>query len=482
MARVDTPHADYSDMLERWERCRDAAAGLDAVRKAKTKYLPKLSGQDDSEYRGYLKRADFYAAMGASIQAHVGQVFRKAPKIEVPAAGEEWLDDITLSGVSAAALMQEAYAELDEVGRFGLYVDMAPKEAEGEPLRPYLVLVPAENVISWRTENRGGKQILNRVVIREDADEVSEDDEFVIQKTLQYRVLELVGETYSVQVYRKPRESEDFVPYGPPVYPDKRGQPFGKIPFWFGNASGVTTRVDRPPLMEVADIALSIWRNSADIENGFHYVGIPTPVVAGFPVTTELRIGSNVAWVSDDPGAKASMLEFSGQGLNGLAEHIERKKKDCATFGSRVLEGQKAAAETADAVRLRHSGETASLVTMVDVLDSTFKAALGFLYEWAGLAGDVVVAANRDLLNVKATPQELQALTAAVQAGTMSFATYYYNLEQLELTRPDVTAEDEEAALEEAADKEVVLSVQSGRGASEEEEARASELAAEVAA
>ena len=81
MARVDTPHNDYSDMLERWERCRDAAAGLDAVRKAKTKYLPKLSGQDDSEYRGYLKRADFYAAMGASIQAHVGQVFRKAPKI-----------------------------------------------------------------------------------------------------------------------------------------------------------------------------------------------------------------------------------------------------------------------------------------------------------------------------------------------------------------------------------------------------------------
>jgi hypothetical protein len=254
------------------------------------------------------------------------------------------------------------------------------------------------------------------------------------------------------------------------------------IPFWFGNASGVTTRVDRPPLMEVADICLSIWRNSADLENGFHYVGIPTPVVAGFPTSTKLRIGSNVAWVSDKADAKAFMLEFSGQGLNGLTELIEGKKKDCAIFGSRVLEGQKAAAETADAVRLRHSGETASLVTMVDVLDRTFKEALTFLFEWAGMSGEVVVAANRDLLNVKATPQELQALTAAVQAGTMSFATYYYNLEQLELTRPDVEWEEEEQDIENGVDKAVVLSVQNGRPADADEEARAAQLASEAAA
>jgi hypothetical protein len=468
-------------MAERWQRCRDAASGLDAVRKAKKTYLPTLSGQDDQEYRAYLKRADFYGALGASIQAHVGQVFRKPVKIEVPAAGEDWLDDITLSGVSAAALMQEAFAELDEVGRYGLYVDMAPK-SEGETLRPYLVLVSAENVVSWRSENRGGKQILNRVVIRENVEEESAEDPFVVETTVQYRVLELVGDTYSIQLFRKPKGSEEWVPEGPPILPDFRGKPFGMIPFWFGNASGVTTRVDRPPLMEVADICLSIWRNSADLENGFHYVGIPTPVVAGFPTSTKLRIGSNVAWVSDKADAKAFMLEFSGQGLNGLTELIEGKKKDCAIFGSRVLEGQKAAAETADAVRLRHSGETASLVTMVDVLDRTFKEALTFLFEWAGMSGEVVVAANRDLLNVKATPQELQALTAAVQAGTMSFATYYYNLEQLELTRPDVEWEEEEQDIENGVDKAVVLSVQNGRPADADEEARAAQLASEAAA
>lgn len=481
MAKVDTPHKDHVNMAERWERCRDAAEGLDAVRKGKSKYLPQLSGQDQPEYNAYLKRADFYAAMGASIQAHVGQVFRKPVKIEVPTAGEDWLEDITLTGVSCPALMQEAFGELDEIGRYGLYVDMAPKE-EGEELRPYLVLVAGENIVNWRTENRGGKQILNRVVIREDVEVEDPEDPFASESETQFRVLELVGETYSVQLYRKMKGSEEYVPFGPPILPDFRGRPFGMIPFWFGNASGVTTRVDRPPLMEVADITLSMWRNSADLENGFHYVGIPTPVVAGFPTTTKLKIGSNVAWVSDKSDAKAFMLEFSGQGLNGLSEHVEAKKKDCAIFGSRVLEGQKAAAETADAVRLRHSGETASLVTMVDVLDRTFKEALTFLFEWAGLTGEVVVAANRDLLNVKATPQELQALTAAVQAGTMTFATYYYNLEQLELTRPDVTAEDEEAELEEAADRQVVLSVQSGRPADDEEEARATELAEGAAA
>tara|TARA_R110000824_G_scaffold152470_1_gene323689 strand:+ start:9967 stop:11376 length:1410 start_codon:yes stop_codon:yes gene_type:complete len=469
-------------MAERWERCRDAANGLDAVRKGKSKYLPMLSGQDRDEYNAYLKRADFYGALGSSVQAHVGQVFRKPPKIEVPAAAEDWMDDITLTGVSLRALMQEAYSELDEVGRYGLYVDMAPEEAQGAALRPYMVLCRAESVVSWRTENRDGKQVLNRVVIREEVDEEDPDDPFVIVQSLQYRVLELVGESYSVTLYTKPKGSEEFLPAGPPISPTKRGQPFGRIPFWFGNASGMTTRVDRPPLMDVADISLSIWRNSADIENGFHYVGIPTPWVAGFPTTTKLRIGSNVAWVSDKSDAKAAMLEFSGQGLNGLADHIERKKKDCAIFGSRVLEGQKAAAETADAVRLRHSGETASLVTMVDTLDNTFSEALGFLLDWGGITGESLVAANRDLLNVKATPQELQALTAAVQAGTMSYGTYYHNLEQLELTRPGVDAEQEEAELEESANREVVLSVQSGRPASDDEEARAAALASEQAA
>ncbi len=326
-------------MAERWERCRDAADGLDAMRRRKTAYLPKLTEQDDIEYKAYLTRADFYGAMGRSIQGHSGSVFRKPVKIEVPGGepGREWLDDLTLTGISADGLMLDALRELLEVGRYGLYVDMATKDENDN--RPYVILVPAENIFSWRTENVKGRQVLNRVVIRECVTEDDPEDEFRQLDVEQFRVLELTdsaddeGMGYAQTLYRKEKKSEDFVQHGEQMFPDRRGKVFDRIPFWFGNASNITPSVERPPLMEVADLCLSMWRNSADLENGYHYVGIPTPWVAGFPAGTKLRIGSNVAWVTDKTDAKADMLEFSGQGLKGLAEHIDAKKRDCAVFG-----------------------------------------------------------------------------------------------------------------------------------------------------
>jgi len=482
MPKVDTPHSQHAAMAERWQRCRDAAIGLDAVREQKGTYLPMLSGQDDTEYKAYLKRADFYGALPRSIQGHRGSVFRKPPKIEVPAAIEDWLEDVTLTGIGLEGLLADAFDELLEVGRYGLFVDMGVKK-DGQEQRPYLVLTAAENVVSWRTTSQGGAQVLDRVVLREVVEEDDLEDEFILNEVEQYRVLAIAEGVFTHTLYRRAADDKDGDwEIHDVITPDTRGKPFDSIPFWFGNSGDMTPDVDKPPLMEVADLCLSMWRNSADLENGFHYVGIPTPWVAGFPVGTSLRIGSNTAWVSDKTDAKADMLEFSGQGLKGLSEHIDGKKSDCAVFGSRLLEEQKKTAETAETVRLRHAGETASLVSMAAVVDATFTAALEFLTMWAGQSGDVLVELNRDLLAVKATPQELQALTAAVQAGLMSFETYYYNLEQLELTRPAVDAEEESGEIDNDGDKAVVNHFAQGRPADEAEEQKAEGLAEQVVA
>ena len=483
MAKVDTPHEQYTEMSSRWKRCRDAVEGRDAVAGAGAEYLPMLSGQSQPEYDAYKARASFYGAVYRTVQGHSGSVFRRPPEISVPDAAEEWLEDITLTGVPLVGLMLEALRELLEVGRYALYVEM-PRKTEDETAtpRPYLVLVPAESVVSWRTENRDGKQILNRVVVRESVAEQNPEDEFILDTVEQYRVFALAEDGYSQTVWRKPADSNEYEIHEGPIYPDKRAAVFDEIPFWCGNVTDVTPNVQRPPLMEIVDLSLSMWRNSADLENGYHYVGIPTPWVAGFPVKTKLNIGSNRAWISDKTDAKVGMLEFTGQGLNGLSEHIDRKKADCSVFGSRLLEEQKKAAETAETVRLRHAGESASLVSMADTLDATFGAAMKFALNWAGITGESEIRTNRDLLAIKATPQELQALTKALQSGAMSWETYYHNLEQLELSRPGVDAEEEIAAIESDADRAVVLTVSQGRPADEAEEERAAALADEAEA
>ena len=119
---------------------------------------------------------------------------------------------------------------------------------------------------------------------------------------------------------------------------------------------------------------------------------------------------------------------------------------------------------------------------MADTLDATFGAAMKFALNWAGITGESEIRTNRDLLAIKATPQELQALTKALQSGAMSWETYYHNLEQLELSRPGVDAEEESAASESDAERAVVLTVSQGRPADEAEEERAAALADEAEA
>lgn len=59
---VDSKHPLWLANQPRWERCRTALQGQDAVHAAGEKYLPKLAGQDKAEYDAYKGRAMFYGA------------------------------------------------------------------------------------------------------------------------------------------------------------------------------------------------------------------------------------------------------------------------------------------------------------------------------------------------------------------------------------------------------------------------------------
>jgi len=109
---VDTPHPSYVAMLPQWRRCRDAAAGSDAVKAAGDIYLPRLdshkigvpgitSSAATQKYEEYKLRALFFNATGRTVQGLTGAICQKAPKIEVPDIAKEHMKDVTLTGVSA---------------------------------------------------------------------------------------------------------------------------------------------------------------------------------------------------------------------------------------------------------------------------------------------------------------------------------------------------------------------------------------------
>ena len=446
---IEDTHKQYKTHGKQWTRCRDTISGTDAVKDKGTTYLPKLEGQDSGEYAAYKQRALFYGASRRTIAGLLGSVMRRRPEIDF--SDEDYLDSVTIDGDSFDVLAQYVLREQLSVGRIGVLVD-AP--AQGTDL-PYMVTYPAESIRNWRTGMINGRRELVWVVLSEIYEErVNSDDKFTLEEKTQYRVLELVpqgtGLIYQQRLYRETTRGDGQTEWKPigqevlpggkkieyPFRPSRRGAGFDYIPFVIINTTDLAPDVNEPPLLDLIDVNLSHYRTAADLEHGAHYTALPTAWVAGFDNKAQLRIGSQTAWVSDNADAKAGFLEFEGQGLDSLRNLMDDKEQMMAVLGSRMLEDQKKAAEAEGTMKLRTAYESGSLVTIAKTAGEGLSRALNYVAQWAGLDGEAVVKFNTDFVAARMMPNELVALTQALQSGAITEEIYMYNLEQGEMLPP----------------------------------------------
>jgi hypothetical protein len=89
---------------------------------------------------------------------------------------------------------------------------------------------------------------------------------------------------YSVQLYE--RNEKQIYEAGPLYYPtDYHGKHWNYIPFTFCGAIDNTDEINNPPLLELADLNLAHYRNSADVEESGFIVG--QPIVSMPSITPE---------------------------------------------------------------------------------------------------------------------------------------------------------------------------------------------------
>jgi len=455
---VDTPHPAYSEAALFWKQCRDCVEGSAAVKGARERYLPRLSGMGRfDEYEAYVARTMYYNAPGRTVDALAGLISQKEPTVEAPKGSEPFLDDVDLAGTSLETFAHHAAREVLVTGRFGVLADVAT----GGERRPYLSGYRAEDIVSWKTVNQGGDELVVRVVFHESVEATDVDDPYKVAVSERYRECILDADrVYRVRVWRKsdPALVVDTTrtPWtaGDWITPTRRGVPLNFIPFVFLNATHLTSAVDAPPILALTDLTLSHYRSSADLEHLLHFVACPTPWVAG-AADAPLTIGSSVAWSLPEHG-KAGMLEMSGQGATALREHLQHKERLMATLGARLLEQQPKGAETATAVNMRHSAEHATLRGIAQVLERGLSMALRIVLWWAGIEETIAdvparVELNKDFFAQPMTPDELRAALQAYQEGAIAFETLYANLVRGELARPGVGPEDERRAIDAAA-------------------------------
>jgi len=462
---VKNEHVDYQNMTAKWQRCLDVCKGQDAIHAAGTTYLPRLGDQTESDYQAYKDRASFYNATWRTVVGLQGMLFRKPPAVTFPKQAEAMLDNITLTGTSLHLFALEVAEECLKLGRVGVFVDfpVAPIGATqadvlGSNFRPSMKIYSAPSVINWKTKTINNSTMLSMVVIKEVVD-LPGDDEFADIAKIRYRVLDLtLNGNFSKPIYRvrvfeveddsgKPR---DVLVEGP-FYPKINGKHLELIPFQFIGVDDVSWAVDEPPLIDLVDVNISHYRTNADYEHGCHFTGLPTPVISGYTVdpanTQKFHIGSMTAWVFPNAQAKATYLEFTGQGLDALRTNLDKKEGQMAILGARMLEVQVRGVESANTASIHRGGEQSMLASIAQAISIGIQKTLEMFCKFAGAEGEVKFELNRDFFPAPMDALTLTAIIAGWQNGAYSYDTMFANLKKGEIVPVEATPEAEQAAI-----------------------------------
>lgn len=461
---INTQHPKVAQLADAWQLVADAASGSRAVKAAGDRYLPRLAWRRDPQKRfeAYKLRADFEGVTGRTWEGLLGLVFRKPPRIDVPASAQALVDDVTGTDVGFEQFARRVFGEVLVPGRCAVLVD-SPPEGNG---MPYATIYTAANVVSWRVERIEGQLTLTSLILREERDEPDPRDPYTLQCVEQYRECVLAEGVYSQRVWRKQTAPDGRLGQWAVVEaitPQRAEEALNFIPaVCFNPSSTDWDDVADPPLYDLAALNVSAYRTSADLEHGRHYCGVPQPYAFGVdvPKGQELEIGSGVAWTTPNAEAKAGYVEFTGQGLAALERAIEQKREQMAAMGARLLLPPKMVAETAAKKRLDDAGENSVLAVAARSVQEGLEGVLALLVWWYArdastvdaVAETIEVELNTDFELLQLAPVDVLALVQAWQGGPqgagMSRSTYLYQLARGGILPPGRTPEDEAALMD----------------------------------
>ena len=455
MARtISDVHADYTRRTIQWARIRDALEGQDEIKGAGAAYLTKPDGMTPTAYAAYKERAQFYPVIERTLRGMSGMVFRKPIKVELAPRLEPLIEAATTDGHSLRVMSENVINEVLSVGRHGILVDYPTSNTTATSI-PYLATYNAEAICDWKIQLVDGMRTLTRVVLKDDFD--SDDDdlhngaemrlELILNEEGNYESRKWVATSAD----KKTGDVSTWIMYGEPIVPVINGKPLKKIPFVFINPYDLRPEVEKPPMLDLVDVNIGHYRNSADYEHALFLTSQPTPWVAGAitEANTPKAIGSGAFWILPE-GAQAGFLEFSGAGLEAMRLAMKDKEDRMASLGARMITDGKNRNEASDTAKMRGNGEMSLLTNVVNMVEAGIERALRIGTEWVtGKPDDVEFKINRDWVETMLDATTLTALVKTWQSGGMSHVTLYENLQAGEIAPVDRTYEEEKDLIEE---------------------------------
>ncbi len=476
---ISEPHPDYVSRRPDWVTMFDTAEGQRHVKSKTTIYLPatsgmralsntptKLSDEGLALYTAYIIRAFFPDLVKETVRALTGILDREAANIELPDALEDMREISTAKGESLNDLLRSIHMNQLLYGRLGLLLDVDPNRD-----LPIIVPYPAPQVLNWDdlTKTNDPKQQqddarpdalrqLLMTVLDETRFERDTGDVFTWNLVPRYRALSLgeAGNIYTTFVERDGNRQTE-------ITPQIRGKTLDQIPFTFINTTDLASQPADVPLINLANLALAIYRGEADHRSALFMSGQDTLVITGY----DINQGDE-----DNPSGDAKPIIGSGAYLNIPAENGDAK---FIGPDSKALEQQRASllddyqrageegvkllstgagAEAAETLRIRVAARTATLQTIAQTAATGLENALRQAAIWVGADPDEVkVEPNLDFIDQTQDPKDLIAYATAKKSKVpISWKSVHNILRNQDYT--ELTFEEELEQIEEEADME----------------------------
>jgi hypothetical protein len=412
-----------------WAQVRDCLAGEQEIKNKGEDYLKRLWRMTDQEYREYLDSAVFFNMTDRTVNAMVGSLFQRKPKISnMPKRLAPAFKRIIKKGTTYSSFLSDVVEGVLITGRYGILVDMDDKGL----FPPFLVGYDGENIIDWQTAVIDGIHTPVQIVVRE-FEEIP-TRQLGVQRTMNiiYRILSLdFNEAANRWEYRQyvtvvDSIDADLSKADMAVHtPLNRGVPLDRIPFRFVGAKSNTPDCDRPPLSGIASLNIAHYRSYAILEHARLYTGMPVWYVQRHPASekAEYHLGSSVVW-EVAVGEKPGIIEFNGNGLKSLEGACGQKEEQIAALGGRLMGGAAgsggsgAISESGEQSKIKESNERSLLLQVAsNVGDATSE----ILNIWAGWQDEVnpnvESELNTDFLTDMLGARELRAAQQMYQDG-----------------------------------------------------------------
>ncbi len=446
---VNFEHPGLVSMRNSYRLIGHCIEGEESIKREADRYLPRPNEADRSRealarYENYRKRAVFYNVTDRTLKGLVGQLFLRAPVVEKPDALDVLDTDADGSGVPLVQMAQRAAGYVCSKGRAGLLVDfpiqydaqnqivertdaLSMSQVKDANLHPIWTVYQPEDIINWRTDVINGERKLILVVLR-DRLHAMQMDGFGTREYLQYKVLRLDQSTGNHVVEIHNDLSGTLSPKGSFTPLSFNGAPLDTIPFTFIGSENNDTLVDKPPMLDIANLNIAHYRNSADYEESCFRVGQPTVWVSGVDDDFIQNVWKGAVVLGSN-----NLLTVPKEGEAGILsvppnsmprEAMQDKELQMMALGAKlVISGnvQKTATQTV----IEQTSESSVLAQIAKNIGSAFEAGLKWSCGFMNIESDMTelkYELNQDFDFTSMDANTFTAIQAAASAGYLSWS------------------------------------------------------------